>query len=378
MIGLLRKLKRRLAPGRTTSATPRIRVTFIYAPSEKFYEIFRPRTFRLPLTRILPRYMRSRAFRHFLPNNLLRSLNDKGAIRLRHHALEPSGRPYKACDAEGIPTAAVWVFALLNDSSAPICHDTFFEAIRARAQREGVRVINLTSHSGTLPDDFAPKRAERLPALAKLKANGATTPGDSDSFTLLKTQSELTAWTERLDPVRQAEYEIQPFLEHHRDAELAPFRCVERWICIAGDLTVGLRFSPDLIIKQLNSLTYYIRDPRRLEHEYSFIYKVSRDTRRLRQKGSEHLSFGYSGTRQFWDPRNALLQRLTDATGFEIGSMDVFEDARGELHLIDYNEWTFESARKDLFSLWEVALLDAIRTNPAGPEGRSPKRDERS
>jgi hypothetical protein len=58
--------------------------------------------------------------------------------------------------------------------------------------------------------------------------------------------------------------------------------------------------------------------------------------------------------------------------------MDVFEDARGELHLIDYNEWTFESARKDLFSLWEVALLDAIRTNPAGPEGRSPKRDERS
>ena len=103
MLRLLRALKRRLAPRRTTSATPRIGVTFIYAPREKS----------------------DKAFRQYIPNNLLRSLNDKGAIRLRHHALEPSGQPYEACDAEEIPTAAVWVFALLNDSSAPICHDTF-------------------------------------------------------------------------------------------------------------------------------------------------------------------------------------------------------------------------------------------------------------
>ena len=371
MHGLLRTLKRRLAPRRATSATPRIGVTFIYAPNENSDKASRAARLRFFMTGILPRSMGSRAFHHFIPNNLLRSLNDKGAIRLRHHALEPSGRPYNACDAEGIPTAAVWVFALLNDSSVPICHDTFLEAIRGRARREGIRVINLTSHSGTLPDDFAPKRAEMLPALAKLKANGATTHDDSNSFSLLKTPSELNAWTEELDPARQADYELQPFLEHHRNAELAPFRCVERWICIAGDLTVGLRFSPDLIIKQLNSLTYYIRDPRRLEHEYGFIYKVSRHPWRLHQRGSEHLSFGYSGTCQFWDRRYALHQRLAEATGFEIGSMDVFEDAHGELHLIDYNEWTFESARNDLFSLWEVALLEAIRTN-------SERHDEKS
>ena len=371
MLDRLRKLKRRLGPARDASAPPRIGVTFIYAPSENFYESFRTHTLRFPFTRIPPRYLRGRAFRHFLPNNLLRSLSEQGALHLRNHALEPSRRPYDAADAEGIPTAEVWVFALLSDSSTPICRNTFFEAIRSRAEREGIRLINLTSHSG-MPPDFEPKRTERLPALAKLKANGLTTTGDSDSFALLENQADLTAWTQRVDPLRQSDYEIQPFLEHRRDTELAPFRCIERWICLPGDLTVGLRFSQELIIKQLNSLTYYIRDPRRLESEYRLLHKITRDRRRLSKKGPEHLSFGYSGTSQFWDPRNALYQRISDATGFEIGSMDVFEDASGDLHLIDYNEWTFESARKDLFALWEVALLDAIRRTPAAPkQGRS-------
>jgi hypothetical protein len=364
---LLRKIKRRLAPARNASAPPRVDVTFIYAPSENFYESFRTHTLRFPLTRVPPRYLRGRAFRHFLPNNLLQSLNNQGAIRLRNHALEPSDRPYDGPDAKNIPRAEVWVFALLNDSSMPICRDAFFEAIHTRAQREGIRVINLASHSGT-PPGFEPRRKEPLPALAKLKANGLTTPGDSDSFTLLETQADLTAWTERLDPARRADYEVQPHLEHRRDAELAPFRCIERWICLPGDLTVGLRFSEEMIIKQLNSLTYYIRDPRRLEHEYRLLHRITRDRRRLRKNGPEPLSFGYSGTSEFWDPRNALYQRLRDATGFEIGSMDVFEDSDGDLHLIDYNEWTFESARKDLFSLWEVALLDAIRSSPDGPK----------
>jgi hypothetical protein len=216
------------------------------------------------------------------------------------------------------------------------------------------------------PLAFEPQRAESLPALAKLKANGLTTPGDTDSFALLNTEADMKAWREQVGPDRISDYEVQPYIEHSRNSELAPFRCIERWICVCGDLTVGTRFSDDLIIKQLNSLTYYMRDPRLLEREYRLVLKTARARHKLQEEGPGHLSFGYSGSADFWDRRHALYRALSEATGFQIGSMDVIEDAAGELYLIDYNEWTYESAREDLSSLWQAALLDAIATKPAG------------
>ena len=265
----------------------------------------------------------------------------------------------------GIPRAEAWVFALFADTTEPLFGADFFEAVRARAEREGIRIINLTSHTGT-PLAFEPQRAESFPALAKLKANGLTTPSDKDSFALLHSEADMKAWRERVGLDRISDYEVQPYLEHCRNSELAPLRCIERWICVCGDLTVGTRFSEDLIIKQLNSLTYYMRDPRLLEREYRVVHKAARSRHKLQDEGPGHLSFGYSGSAEYWDRRHALYRELSEATGFQIGSMDVVEEASGELYLIDYNEWTFESAREDLCSLWQAALLDAVGTDPAG------------
>lgn len=340
-------------------------VTYIYAPSAKFYETFRKHSLRWPLNLLPARYLQSRAFRHFLPNNLLRLLHLDRRIRLQTHPLDSSIQPYGATDAANIPRAEAWVFALFSDSSETICRKDFFEAVRARAQREGIRIINLASHTGS-PSAFEPKKSQAFPALAKLKANGLTSPYDKDSFALLNTEAERQAWTQQIGIERILDYEIQPYIEHRRSSEVAPLRYIERWICVCGDLTVGMRFSKDLIIKQLNSLTYYVRDPRMLEQEYGLIHKAARASRKLREDGPSHLSFSYSESADFWDRRQALYQALSKDTGFEIGSMDVIEDDTGELSLIDYNEWTFESAREDLSSLWQAALLDAITTTTAG------------
>ena len=355
-------MKRWLKPPRAKSSGPRVGVTYVYVPSATFYETFRRWSLRWPWNKLPARWLRERAFRHFLPNNVLRQLHQDGKIQLQTHHLEPQPQPFTGADANNIPRADTWVFALFSDSSEPQVSDEFLDAVRARARREGIRVINLSSHAG-IPAAFQPKRAEELPALAKLKANGLTTPLDHSSFALLNTAADREAWERTVGPERRAEYQVQPFLEHQRNAELAPLRCIERWICVCGDLTVGTRVSNDLIIKQLNSLTYYTRDPRLLEREYRTVHQASRAPDRLKAEGPSHLSFGYAGSAAFWDRRHALYQRLRDATGFEIGSMDVIEDDAGALHLIDYNEWTFESAREDLSRLWQAALLDAIRSN---------------
>lgn len=361
MVDALRQLKRRLIPGRDHSERSPVSVTFVYAPSLNFYETFRTHSLRFPLTRIPPRFFYSRAFRHFLPNNLLRSLKYQGDLHLQEHSLEEADRPWGAEHAARIPHADVWVFALLTDSTTPAFEASFFQAIRSRAEQENIRLLNLTTHIG-IPRELQTHHPPDLPVLAKLKANGLTTPGDPDSYAILRTQEEIQIWKDGLPAERLHAYEIQPFLEHRRDAELAPFRCIERWICIGRDLTVGLRFSEDLIIKQLNSLTHYIRDPRGLAQEYSLLARFHRNRKRLKHQGPGHLSFGYSGSNEFWNRRHALYRALREATGFEIGSADVFEDKHGELHLIDYNEWTFESAQEDLASLWEAALLDAIHS----------------
>lgn len=333
-------------------------MVFVYAPSQAFYETFRKHSVGFPASLLPEWHLRDRAFRHFMPNNLLRSLENKGEIRLRSHPLAPS--PLHGAEAvPPIPTADVWVFALLSDSHEVLFSEEFFSQIRARAKRENVSVINLTSHAGSLPVSH-PTTTDELPVLAKLLANGLTTPGDPDSFALLTTQEEMADWKERTGPNRLTRYELQPYIEHCRNPEFSPYRCIERWICVCGDLTVGLRLSPDLIVKQLNSLTYYIRDPRKLEQEYASVHKQSRQRRGLARDGPLHLSFAYMGSVEYWDRRHLLYRNLQRETGFEIGTMDVLEDVQGRLHIIDYNEWTYESARKDLSFLWEAALLDAI------------------
>ncbi len=358
MIDFLGRLKRWLKPRHNKASAPRVGVCYIYAPSAKFYETFRKYVLRFPLNLLPTRYCQEKAFQHFLPNNLLRLLHRDEKIRLHTHQLKSKPHPIDAAEVANIPHAEAWVFALFSDSSEPLVSADFLEEVRTRAKREGIRIINLSSHTGT-PVAFEPKRSDSLPALAKLKANGLTTPGDKSSFALFHTEADRKAWQEQVGKDRISEYEIQPFLEHRQNSEIAPFRCIERWICVCGDLTVGTRLSNDLIIKQLNSLTYYARDPRLLEREYRAVLKA-RKLYKVQEDGPGHLSFSYSGSADFWDQRHALYQALRDATGFEIGSMDVIEDDSGKLFLIDYNEWTFESARDDLSQLWQTALFDAV------------------
>ena len=121
------------------------------------------------------------------------------------------------------------------------------------------------------------------------------------------------------------------------------------------DLTVGLRQSPDPVVKQANSVTHYLRDARELaagEFDARRQWLQAREVR----KGFLPLSVGYTDDPDFWDKRRATLADLTARTGFDLGTMDVLELEDGQLLVLDYNERTAESAWPDLEAIWDAAL----------------------
>ena len=366
---MLRRLRRRLHRWRAARRSPPIRVALIYVPVGPFFESFQKDSLRFPYTWLSQEAQRKRAFRHFLPNSLLRSMARTGRIRLREHLLPPDSH-YGKTTAGSVPPADVWVFALLTESGLDRFSEDFYAEIRRRAQTEGVQLINLASHTGS-PNMSPPQTEMTVPILAKLRANGMTSPDRPESYALLTSTEEITEWQARIGPDRLGEYELHPWLDHRLNEQISPYRCIERWIWLCGDLTVGLRVSPDPIIKQLNSLTAYKRDPRRLTHEYTLLQRARWQMEPPARHGPLHLSFNYAGDPPYWDRRYALCRALQARSGFEIGTLDVMETLDGNLHLIDYNEWTYESARKDLQVLWEAALANAIHRGEDPPNPRA-------
>ncbi len=118
---------------------------------------------------------------------------------------------------------------------------------------------------------------------------------------------------------------------------------------------MGLRQSPDPVVKQANSVTHYLRDARELaagEFDARRQWLQAREVR----KGFLPLSVGYTDDPDFWDKRRATLADLTARTGFDLGTMDVLELEDGQLLVLDYNERTAESAWPDLEAIWDAAL----------------------
>ncbi len=150
---------------------------------------------------------------------------------------------------------------------------------------------------------------------------------------------------------------LEDLRSHKLNSTFQPLHCIERLIYICGDLTVGIRVSPHLIIKQDNSVTSYMRDPRLLTSEYDLLCTIVPSNQK---NGSLPITFCYGGDTSFWDRRHKCIAEFTQGRNLEIGSFDVIEDEEKKLHIIDYNEHTWETAHKDLFSLWVRALYRGI------------------
>lgn len=339
----------------------RLTVALIYLPNPSSINTYAGSLSRLTRFWLTQKQLTKGTYQHYLPNNLVRELQAEGEIRLIEVAL-PIKPSYDAHDAGTLPNADVWIFSLLNHSSELLFAPSFLKAAQERARADGIQTINLASHTGS-PEQVAKPSKAQFPMIAKLRGNGETLATRPSSFAFLPNQTALTEWKDTLSIEQLSLFEVESYIEHRRKAEFAPYRCIERWIYVCGDLTVGIRLSQELIIKQLNSVTSYLRDPRCLSEDHPALTRQRMQTSPLKQYGVQPLSFSYANTAEFWDPRHALCQRLHDETGVEICSLDIIEDDEQQLHLIDYNEHTWESAPEDLRRIWKKNLLNAIQSS---------------
>lgn len=197
--------------------------------------------------------------------------------------------------------------------------------------------------------------------MAKLKANGSVGDYNAGSYSILRDADSETLW--RKDHEQdEGRYILQPLLIDKRNDIENSLYFVERWINLGGDLTVGLRRSTTPIIKQLNSVTTYLRDSRHLiggnelETVREFLKKGEM------RKGSMPISFLYHADNDFWDRRYSILSSLHSQTGFEVGSLDAVMLENDEIVVFDYNEHTLETAHDDLMHLWSQRIFNMIST----------------
>ncbi|QKQ27484.1 hypothetical protein [Candidatus Reidiella endopervernicosa] len=294
-----------------------------------------------------------RVHQNFLPNNLLNRLSRRGLIELSLVEL-PYDKVVDSEHAKQIPSADIWIFALQNYQSRPLISESFLSTSQQRAEQLKIQTINLTSHiretidSTTTPTEF--------PCIAKLAGNGAVKNFLHRSYAILRDRDTYEQWRDETGEEHLTNYAIEKFHTHRLNEEIAPFNCIERWIHICADLTVGLRISDKEIIGQSNSLTSYRRDPRLFAGEFHHLLTHKERSQPTPARTSLPLTFSYMGDSDYWELRYRKLREHTQKSGLEIGSLDVIEDKHGELHIIDYNEHTLESAERDLLSLWTNTL----------------------
>lgn len=307
------------------------------------------------LVRIIPASLLSKFLhKNFMPNNLLRQLRDDSRLKLMRHPL-PLRQSYGTADADALPLADCWLFTLNNYGEESMFGIDFFDSVRERAQRHGIRLINLTSH---VRSDTDRAGTDQFPLLAKLKANGLVGHYNKDSFAIFESANDYAAWCEQRSDAERSRYRIEPFVYHADRKNFVPLFCIERWIYICGDLTVGLRVSRDPIIKQNNSVTWYRRDPRLVEAEIDMLTAGLK--KQQVKRGSIPLSFAYAGSAEYWDARRAAADALARDMNLEVGSFDVIEETDGTLNIVDVNEHSWESAGRDLLGIWADRLLERV------------------
>ena len=329
-------------------------IVLIYICNPEIHKYFRKNSGIAAYSLRSPVIQHRIAHKDFLPNNLLSHLKSHGKIRLTEIPLQ-SKEYYSEKDFSGIPSADIWVFALMNYPSLPAFKEELFEYILGEANVKAARVLNLTSY--VRQGNRRLGEQERLfPIIAKHTGNSLTTSRDSKSIVILENDVDYEAWERHANKVKPTQYVLEKFRVHHRNQHIVPLLCIERWIYICGDLTVGFRISTKKIIRQSNSLTSYWRDSRLLENEYQQLRKWMRTYRRPTDYGSMPLSFSYTGEPSFWDIRHETANQFVSMNSLDICSMDVIEDSERNLHIIDSNEHSWESAGEELMFLWSNAL----------------------
>jgi len=180
----------------------------------------------------------------------------------------------------------------------------------------------------------------------------------------IHTQAELDAWRERTTPEEQSRYVMHKLLGYF-GTEQSRMHQLERWIVLFDDLTVNHRASDEFYIKSKTSLSYYVRDERRM----------SADLGRLATSGHEWkgrtIDCAYEHDPEAWDARVAVLKAFRSAFRFDYAELDVMRPSKHEFVVIDVNQTPGPSSKNVHFRELAVrGLADGLGIRP-GAAARS-------
>jgi hypothetical protein len=166
----------------------------------------------------------------------------------------------------------------------------------------------------------------------------------------MSTQAELDAWRDSTPAEEQNRYVVHKLLKYF-GSEQSGMHQLERWIVLFGDLTVNHRCSDEFYIKSATSLSYHVRDER----------KLAGDLQRLTEGGynwkGRSIDCAYDNDSDAWNARYAVLSACRDAFHFDYAELDVMRPSKNEFVVIDVNQTPGPSYRNVYWRELAVRLL---------------------
>jgi hypothetical protein len=281
---------------------------------------------------------------------------------LSHSLMLPGGvAVYGKDQLQGISVAEPYdsVMCHLVLDHGGVLTDDFFSTLRADFLRQGGLLLNpvrsITKNDVARASRFE-LETQTVPCVIKKNNNY----NKSDTVFEIHTEAELDAWRAGIPPEERSGYVMHKLLRYFGIDQAGMYQ-LERWIVLFGDLTVNYRYSDEFFIKRATSLSYYVRDERRMRS----------DLRRLTESGYDwkgrSIDCAYDHDPETWDARYALLESFRDAFGFDYAELDVIQRAKREFVVIDVNNTPGPSYKNVYWRELAVQLLaDELRVGARG------------
>ena len=227
--------------------------------------------------------------------------------------------------------------------------DDFFSTLRTDFLEADGRLLNpvksITKNDVARASRFE-LETQTAPCVIK-KNNNYNRP---ETVLRIAAQAELDAWRAGTTAEERSAYVVHKELEYFGIEELGLYQ-LERWIVLFDDLTVNYRCSSEFYVKVGTSLSYYVRDERRMAD----------DLRRLADSGYDwkgrSIDCAYNHDPDAWDARYAALKACRDAFGFDYAELDVIQPSKNEFVVIDVNHTPGPSYKSVFFRELAVRVL---------------------
>jgi tetratricopeptide (TPR) repeat protein len=252
---------------------------------------------------------------------------------------------------------------LVLDHGGVVTED-FFSTLRADFLKAGGRLLNPVK--SIAKNDVA--RASRFeletqtaPCVIK-KNDNYNRP---ETVLRMATQAELDDWRARTPAEEQSQFVVHKVLEYFGMEEARLYQ-LERWIVLFDDLTVNYRCSDEFYVKTGTSLSYYVRDERRMPDDLGRLADSGYDWK------GRSIDCAYNHDPDAWDARYAVLKDCREAFGFDYAELDVLQPAKNQFVVIDVNITPGPSYKNVYFRELAVRVLaDGLGIRPGNTAQRT-------